>query len=78
MNNKKTLKERLKEKDTSLIMAAKSDFWTFCMCMNEEFFIKRPYLYAIAEAYQNVFNDYCSQKALLLLLICHQELENHL
>lgn len=63
MNNKKTLKERLKEKDTSLIMAAKSDFWTFCMCMNEEFFSKRPYLYAIAEAYQNVFNDYCSQKA---------------
>ena len=60
----------VKELDTNpnLRAAAANDFWTFCLCMNEDFFKKRPYLYQIAEVYQHVFDDYCHNKASVAVL----------
>ena len=59
----KTLKDRIMDKEPKLVVAARHDFWTFCMVMNENFFSKRPYLYEVAEAFQKVFDDYLNKKA---------------
>jgi len=37
---------------------AQKDFWAFCVYYDSDFFFKRPFLWSIAQAFQEVVNQY--------------------
>jgi predicted phage terminase large subunit-like protein len=46
------------------MLGAKSNFWLFCLYYDYEFFIKRMFLYDVAEAFQKLIDDYQNGKSI--------------
>jgi len=53
---------------TILIVAARSNFWAFCVYYDAEFFKKRKFLHKVAEAFQQIIDNYKAGKSISVMV----------
>ena len=48
---------------------AQKDFWAFCVYYDNDFFFKRPFLWSVAQTFQEVVNQYKQGNAITVAVL---------